>query len=128
VFRQGMQATGVLEIHVVREGRSTGKLKSPDFRVDAPGVEGYVFGRSDSTSSYEPDIDLFEHGAQDMGVSRRHAVLLRHRGIIHIMDLDSVNGTFVNGKRLSPNVPYVFNIGDKVSLANLEVTISQTNE
>ena len=39
------------------------------------------------------------------------------------MDLDSTNGTFVNGNRLSPNVPAVFSIGDIVRIANLDFKV-----
>lgn len=124
MFKQGIAADGMLEVRVVRDSNFVTD-GPPDFRIVAPGVEGYVLGRSDGTSSYEPDIDLFEHGAQEMGVSRRHAVLVRHRGLVNIIDLDSVNGTFLNGKRLSPHIPYAFNPGDRLSLANLEIVIVQ---
>ena len=40
-----------------------------------------------------------------------------------IVDLDSTNGTFVNGNRLSPNVPAVFSIGDIVRIANLDFKV-----
>lgn len=124
--KQGIQASGTLEFRVVKNGIVTPQTPA-DFRLAAPGVEGYVFGRSDSSSSYEPDIDLFDHGAQQAGVSRRHAVILRYRGLVHVLDLDSVNGTFLNGKRLSPHIPYMLNSGDRLSLANLEIIISQVD-
>ena len=40
-----------------------------------------------------------------------------------IVELDSTNGTFVNGNRLSPNVPAVFSIGDIVRIANLDFKV-----
>lgn len=123
MFKQGIQAVGMLELRVMKEG-TTAANTPPDFRFTAPSIEGYILGRSDGSSSYEPDIDLYEHGAQNLGVSRRHAVLIRHRGFVNIMDLDSVNGTFMNGKRLSPHIPYIFNPGDRLSLANMDITIT----
>jgi len=126
MFKQGIAADGNLEVRVVKDGKLVTD-SPPDFEIIAPGVEGYVLGRSDSSSSYEPDIDLFKHSAQELGVSRRHAALVRHRGLVNIIDLDSVNGTFMNGKRLSPYLPYAFNPGDRLSLANLEIVIVQSD-
>lgn len=119
----GIPTTGMIEIRVIRDGKID-KDGPPDFRILAPQKEGYIIGRSDGGSSYAPDIDLLNLGAQDMGVSRRHSVLLHHQGIVQIMDLNSVNGTFLNGRRLSPHVPYVFKSGDKLTLANLEIIIT----
>src|SRR6516162_5818783 len=34
-------------------------------------------------------------------VSRRHCLLSIHDGVLSVEDLDSVNGTFVNGKRVA---------------------------
>lgn len=92
-------------------------------QAEIPNVEGLILGRSDSSSTYLPDIDLSEYAARDKGVSRRHAVLVRYRGMIHIVDLSSVNGTFLNGERLLPDVPYPVKIGDELSLANLNMLI-----
>ncbi|MBC7871769.1 MAG: FHA domain-containing protein [Chitinophagaceae bacterium] len=127
MFKQGMQANGVLELRIIRDGVLT-DTRAPDYRVPAPGVEAYVIGRTDNNSSYEPDIDLALHGAQERGVSRRHAVLVRYKGLVQIIDLDSVNGTFINSKRLSPQIPYNLNSGDRLSLANLDLLITRMAE
>ena len=37
-------------------------------------------------------------------VSRHHALLVRHGGSTFLMDLNSTNGTFVNGRRVSNHV------------------------
>ncbi len=124
MFKQGIPADGSIEIRIIKNGNLNTE-GPPDFRVNAPMTEGYVIGRSDGNGSYSPDIDLFDHAAQDLGVSRRHAVLVHHRGLVNIVDLDSVNGTFMNGKRLSPHLPYAFNPGDRLSLANLEMVVMQ---
>lgn len=90
----------------------------------APGVEGYIIGRADNLSSYQPDIDLVQLGAQQRGISRRHAVLVRYQGYIHIIDLDSTNGTYVNGNRLPAYVAHPLKPGDRLSFANLSLIIS----
>jgi pSer/pThr/pTyr-binding forkhead associated (FHA) protein len=54
--------------------------------------------------------------------------LVRTRGLVHILDLGSVNGTFINGTRLSSMVAYPLNSGDQLSLANLTVRISKDGE
>ncbi len=57
-------------------------------------------------------------------VSGTHARLQKSTsGQWEIVDLDSTNGTFVNGNRLSPNVPAVFNIGDVIRIANLDFKV-----
>ena len=39
-----------------------------------------------------------------MSVSRRHCQLNRHQGVLKIRDLDSRNGTYLNGKRVDEAV------------------------
>ena len=58
-------------------------------------------------------------------VSRRQAALLCGNGAWYIRDLNSTNGTFVNGERLNPGEVKVLRIGDKICLGgevNLTVT------
>jgi hypothetical protein len=38
---------------------------------------------------------------RDVGVSRRHAELYRHQGLLRLRDLDSAHGTTVNGQAVS---------------------------
>jgi pSer/pThr/pTyr-binding forkhead associated (FHA) protein len=40
-----------------------------------------------------------------------------------VMDLGSVNGTYVNGKRLNPNVEQTVNNGDIISLGKLKMQV-----
>lgn len=87
-------------------------------------TDGFVLGRSDTRSTFVPDIDLAEFKALDKGVSRRHAVFVRHHSKLHILDLSSINGTFLNGKRLKPEVPYLVNSGDELGLGDLMISLS----
>lgn len=95
----------------------------PIVTLTAPDVEGYVIGRSDSASTYIPDIDLSHYDAKKRGVSRRHAVLLNYNNVVHVMDLGSMNGTFINGMRLIPYEPQALRNGDKLSFADLNMMI-----
>lgn len=91
------------------------------FKLAFPVTEGYIIGRSDAQSVYPPDIDLAHYQARDKGVSRRHAAIVLYSSEIHILDLDSVNGTFVNNKRLLPDSPYALRHGDRILLGDFEM-------
>lgn len=93
-------------------------------RVALQHSDGAVLGRSDSKSSYLPDIDLAEMQAFEYGVSRRHAALVRYQNGLHVLDLGSVNGTFLNGRRLLQETPYPLNSGDKLILGELLLTVA----
>ena len=93
----------------------------------APDVEGYILGRSDTLSSYLPDIDFSKFDAKKRGISRRHAVLVSYNDIVHVMDLGSMNGTFINGTRLIAYEPHALRVGDRLGLGDLNMVITVTN-
>jgi pSer/pThr/pTyr-binding forkhead associated (FHA) protein len=111
-----MGVVGDFELRVMGEERAT-------FVLNEPKIEGYTLGRSDSESEYLPDIDLSKFGGRELGVSRRHAALVRYNDAVHVLDLSSVNGTFLNGTRLLADTPYLVQFGDSVKLGNLTLTI-----
>jgi pSer/pThr/pTyr-binding forkhead associated (FHA) protein len=47
-------------------------------------------------------------------VSRRHCILRIHEGELHIQDLDSLNGSYVNGERVQGN--QVLHPGDRLEI------------
>ncbi len=51
---------------------------------------------------------------KDRRVSRNHAELTYHDGILKVFDLESTNGTFVNGKRVKESELHV---GDRLEVA-----------
>jgi glucose-6-phosphate-specific signal transduction histidine kinase len=69
-----------------------------------------------------PDIDLTPVGGTANGVSRRHAVLRHTNGTWTITDLNSTNGTFVNGARISANVPTPVQNQSKLRFGRVEAT------
>jgi pSer/pThr/pTyr-binding forkhead associated (FHA) protein len=98
--------------------------ESVSFQFDAPLVEGYVIGRADEGLHYMPDIDLSDYDSRDRGVSRRHAALVHFEGRPHLIDLHSANGTYLNGRRMSPDQPYPLGQHNEVRLGTLDVIIT----
>jgi len=61
-----------------------------------------VLGRK-VAGSESADFDLSPYGALDRGVSRRHARIFVRNKQLWVTDLNSTNGTFLNGEQLKPN-------------------------
>ena len=67
---------------------------------------------------------LFEtYDAEHLGISRRHAVLRPTDSKLHIMDLGSTNGTWLNGHSIGVNMPYSLSNGDHLMLGRLELIV-----
>jgi hypothetical protein len=78
-----------------------------------------ILGRFDQTSDTPPDLDLTPFDALEKGISRIHAAIRRGEDTLTLVDLGSVNGTFLNGQRLTPNQPRVLRDGDEIRLGQL---------
>lgn len=83
----------------------------------------FTLGRISEGQPIMPDIDLSPYQAYASGVSRLHAVIKRGPDSIALMDLGSANGTFLNGRRLSPNVERELANGDVLALGRLKIQI-----
>ncbi len=83
----------------------------------------FTLGRISEGQPIMPDVDLSPYQAYTRGVSRLHAVLKREASHVFLMDLGSSNGTYVNGKRLTPNVDHALSNGDVVALGKLKIQI-----
>lgn len=83
----------------------------------------YTLGRLSEDQPVIPDLDLSPHQAYAAGVSRLHALLKRDGKRVVIMDLGSANGTYVNGKRLTPNSERLLNHGDVVALGKFKFQV-----
>ncbi len=68
------------------------------------------------TIGREPDSDLF---LDDVTVSRRHAVIERSADGLYIADLDSLNGTYVNRRRIER---HRLADGDEVQVGKFKLT------
>jgi hypothetical protein len=87
------------------------------------GRDNYTVGRSVEGQAVIPDIDLHSHDAYEQGVSRIHAEVRLESDGIYIVDLDSANGTMINGKPLEPQRPALVHHGDIVQLGRLRTQL-----
>ena len=61
--------------------------------------------------------------SNNTSVGRSHAKLVNNNGSICVVDLDSKNGTFVNGVKCAPNVSVPLHSGDTLTLADEDFEI-----
>lgn len=80
-----------------------------------------LLGRSDDKSTTNPDVDLGPFNGYQMGVSRQHANISARNSRITIRDLNSANGTFLNGGKLEPGKEYKLQHNDTIRLGKLEL-------
>jgi hypothetical protein len=82
-----------------------------------------IFGRAGEVKA--PDVDLQPHSADTRGVSRQH-LALRYDGAHHnltVTDLNSSNGSFINGQRLYHNESHVLRNGDELRLGRMVIDV-----
>lgn len=84
-------------------------------------------GRLDPASNVFPEIDLTPDDDLTKSVSRRHAAVFKQGGAIVVEDLASINGTFINGKRLAPYLPEALSDGDILQLGRLLIEVKIQN-
>lgn len=79
--------------------------------------------RDDAGGAAPPDVDLGPYGADEMGVSRHHLALEVVNDRLMVTDLDSGNGTLLNGERLAASAAHAVNHGDTLTLGRLAVQV-----
>jgi hypothetical protein len=86
--------------------------EEPERRIPLDKAENLIGRRDANQSSSVPDVR-----PHDPSVSRRHAKLLIHPdGSVAILDLESANGTFVNGEQILAGVPHSLMAGDVITI------------
>ncbi len=85
-----------------------------------------VLGRIDPVEDIHPDVDLGIHKGFDLGVSRRHALILRDEDQYSVEDLGSTNGTIVNREKIQPGDRTSLREGDIIFLGRLKAVFHST--
>jgi hypothetical protein len=83
----------------------------PDDRV--------IVGRFDPETKSMPDINLEECRGEEKGVSRRHMLITRRDNSLLISDMETRNGTYLNGQQLIANQLRILRDGDQIRLGRL---------
>ncbi len=79
---------------------------------------GYVIGRQ---------ATLVDYPMEDSKISRRHARITVEHGQCHIEDMNSTNGTRVNGRRLDAFVSTPISPGDRISIGRIDLQVSNSS-
>jgi CRP-like cAMP-binding protein len=81
-----------------------------------------LIGRFDSVTGLSPDVDLTSED-QSRNISRRHARLVLKNGQFHIAEeIGTMNGTFLNGRKLANGALTPIDDGDELTLCRLTLT------
>ena len=83
----------------------------------------FILGRLSEESPILPDVDLTPYRASAAGVSRLHAVVKRESNKAMLMDLGSSNGTYLNGRRIQPDVDVALSHQDMIALGTLQIQV-----
>ncbi|MDW8171080.1 MAG: FHA domain-containing protein [Anaerolineae bacterium] len=89
--------------------------------VDVPMALEVIIGRRNSTLPI--DVDLAPYEAAELGVSRQHIKLEAVEDRILASDLDTVNGSCLNGVKMTPRHVYPIEHGDVLKLGRLHLIV-----
>lgn len=91
--------------------------------VSLIGRKNFTLGRAVDGQAVVPDVDLDKYEAYDHGVSRIHAEVRISSEGLQVIDLDSINGTLVNGDKIESQRPEPINHGDILQLGRLRLQL-----
>jgi len=83
-----------------------------------------LIGRSHQSLPIQPEIDLTPFLMEKHGVSRRHALLRLHDLRLEIQDLNSTNGTGLNGFRFQAKETHQIRNGDILTLGRVSMKVT----
>ncbi len=113
------EATLIVESNVLKRVRDEAQAGAEAYVIVIAGPHTgkmYKINRGETLMGRSPKVDL---QLQDVGVSRTHARLTRMGESCYVEDLQSANGTFLNGERLA--VARQLQDGDKITLGSTTV-------
>ncbi len=114
---------------VPEEAEEDGQRELEDFGIKGPALvvrsgggragETFELSAEKTTIGRSPDCDIF---LDDVTVSRRHAVVMHKDGELTIEDLGSLNGTFLNRRRIESGA---LTDGDELQVGKYRLTFLQ---
>jgi hypothetical protein len=104
--------------YTVISGRPGGQMAKLQFYFENGPLSGQSFSISDGMTIGRSDSNLLT--VSDQTVSGKHAKIVVKGGAFSIADLNSTNGTMVNGQKIS-EMP--IKTGDKVQIGKVNITI-----
>lgn len=107
------QVEGWISLHMMESGQIIPLADRTEFTL----------GRASEGQPVMPDIDLAHYDAYANGVSRLHAVIKCSDDHVCIIDLDSSNGTYINGERIVAHKETPLRHGDLIHLGKLKIQI-----
>lgn len=105
----------------------THEKSQTQFRFQNQQLNEIVIGRKNRQISFVPTIDLSSLDGRKKGVSRRHATMIHKNGLMMLIDHHSVNGTYINGQRVTPEQARIIRDKDTIrfGMLTLHVKYSQ---
>lgn len=91
--------------------------------LSIPIKDRMVVGRGGVGEDESPDLDFTPFDAAALGMSRNHAVFTYHEDALYIEDLNSTNGTRINGFTIPPERSYRLRNGDELEFGSLRVSV-----
>lgn len=112
---------GEAKVEAADDNRTRIRMALPKFVLR--GVSGVYFGK---TFPLRGNTSLGRHSENDIfvnvdGISRKHAIISVLANGLQVEDLESSNGTYINGQQISS--PTAVKIGDEVKLDNIRFLI-----
>jgi len=114
---------------VAARGRSGGERRGLVISSSTPTpvrvvLEKRVLTNGNKGLSLGRDAAVVDYSLADHTLSRRHARFVWKADRVHLEDLNSTNGTIVNGRQLDPYVPTALNVGDSVKIGDISFHVS----
>ena len=98
------------------------------FNTKAPYLQGMRDGVLEEISIKKPSFfigrlsEQVDYVSSNNAIGKVHAEIISRNGSYYIKDMNSRNGTFINGERIDSNQEYEIKNDDKIMLANSEFT------
>ena len=122
-----------LKLAMPQRNRHQGKLGRNDIAIYVGDMEDpliipltreTIVGRyGGEFTDQHAQVDLAAFGALERGVSRQHALLRRLGPDVGVVDLDSRNGTWLNGVKLQAHQSFMLRNGDRLLLSHLPIFV-----